>query len=73
MALKPYNFKGLENTSRIKEGKLYKYFYGSTQNYNTVKQLETEAKAKGYASCFIVAFKNGVKVPLSEVLKSTSN
>lgn len=73
LALKPYNFKGLDAISRIKEGKLYKYYNGSTQNYTTAQQLEAQAKAKGYDSCFIVAFKNETKVPLSEVLKSTTN
>ncbi len=70
---KPYNFKGLETITRHSEGNLYKYFYGSTSNYNTAKLLEEDAKAKGYSSCFIVAFKNGKKQALDEVLKSDSN
>ncbi|WNH10119.1 N-acetylmuramoyl-L-alanine amidase family protein [Thalassobellus suaedae] len=68
-----YNFKGLSNISRVKEGSLYKYFYGSTSNYNETKKLADDAKNKGYATCFIVAFKDDKKVSLTDALKTTSN
>jgi len=70
---KPYNFKGLKNITREKEGGLFKYFYGNTSNYNIVKALEEEAINKGYKSCFIVAFKDTKKISLSEALKTTAN
>ncbi|PKQ43999.1 N-acetylmuramoyl-L-alanine amidase family protein [Confluentibacter flavum] len=70
---KPYNFKGLEAVSKIKEDGLYKYFYGLTSDYNVIRKLEDEAKSKGYTSCFIVAFKQGKKIPLSDALKTTAN
>jgi len=70
---KPYNFKGLDGVTKANENGLYKYYYGLTSDYNVIKTLEGEAKSKGYSSCFIVAFKNGEKIPLSEALKSTAN
>ncbi|MDO7171255.1 N-acetylmuramoyl-L-alanine amidase [Mariniflexile sp. AS56] len=70
---KPNNFKGLKNVTREKEGGLFKYFYGNTSNYNSVKTLEEEAIKKGYKSCFIVAFKDSKKISLSEALKTTAN
>ncbi|APY12592.1 N-acetylmuramoyl-L-alanine amidase [Seonamhaeicola sp. S2-3] len=70
---KPYNFKGLNEITRLKEGSLYKYYYGSTTNYETTKQLEEEARSKGYSSSFVVAFKNGKKIPLTEALKTIAN
>lgn len=70
---KPYNFKGLEYVTKLKEGSLYKYFYGNSSNYETAKTLEQQAKTKGYQSCFIVAFKEGKKIALSVALKSTTN
>ncbi|RED49531.1 N-acetylmuramoyl-L-alanine amidase family protein [Seonamhaeicola aphaedonensis] len=70
---KPYNFKGLNNISSIREGSLFKYFYGNTSNYEATKQLEEEAKKKGYKSCFVVAFKDGKKIPLIDALKTISN
>lgn len=69
---KPYNFKGLEGISREQEGSLYRYFYGNTSNYDQAKQLEDTAKKK-YKSCFIVAYKDGKRIELSEALKSISN
>ena len=73
LALRPYNFKGLDNITKEEEGKLYRYFYGETSDYDNIVVLQNEAKQKGYSSCFIVAYKNGKKVPLSEVIKSTAN
>jgi N-acetylmuramoyl-L-alanine amidase len=69
---KSYNFKGLEDISREQEANLYKYFYGNTSDYNEAKRLEDNAKKK-YKSCFIVAYKDGKRIELSEALKSTSN
>ncbi|WOD43499.1 N-acetylmuramoyl-L-alanine amidase family protein [Hwangdonia lutea] len=70
---KPYNFKGLNNISRTKENNLYKYFYGETSNYNTIKKLEEEAKTAGFKTGYIVAFKDGEKISLTEALKTTAN
>lgn len=68
---KPYNFNGLDDLSREKEGKLYKYFYGYTSDYNKIKQLQSEAQKKGYPECFIVAFKLGKRIDLNDALKTT--
>lgn len=70
---KPNNFKGLKNIEREKEDGLFKYFYGNTTNYNTVKLLEEEAVKKGYKSCFIVAYKDGKKISLTEAIKTAAN
>ncbi|KJD33031.1 N-acetylmuramoyl-L-alanine amidase [Tamlana nanhaiensis] len=70
---KPYNFNGLNNISRVKEGNLYKYFYGNTSNYEESKVLEEQARKKGYGSCFVVAFKDGEKIDLAKALKSQAN
>jgi N-acetylmuramoyl-L-alanine amidase len=65
----PSNFKGLSNISIASEGALYKYMYGDTSNYDEAKRLLAEAKAKGYAQAFLIAFKNGRKVSVQEALK----
>lgn len=70
---KAYNFKGLEGITRVKEGNLYKYFYGNTSDYNETKKLENDAIKKGYKSCFIVAFKEDKKISLTDALKTTAN
>jgi len=68
---KSYNFRGLKNVERVKVGKLYKYYVGKTSNLNEVEQLLKLAKSKGYPSAFIVAFENGKKVLLEQLLKKS--
>ena len=65
----PQNFKGLTNISKDKSTSVIKYFYGATSNYSESKQLLEEAKAKGYTSAFVVAFKDGKKISVQEALK----
>ena len=62
LPLKKYNFKGLNNLSKVKENGLFKYFYGSTSDIKEAEKLMKIAKRKGYKSAFIVSFKNGLKV-----------
>ncbi|SDX48851.1 N-acetylmuramoyl-L-alanine amidase [Lutibacter oricola] len=71
LATKAYNFKGLKNIERVKVSKLYKYYLGSTSSYSEIKKLHQLAKSKGYNSSFIVAFKNGKKVPVTSVVKKS--
>jgi N-acetylmuramoyl-L-alanine amidase len=66
----PENFKGLKEVTRNEEDGLFKYYYGDTSDYNKIQLMKAFAQEKGYTSCYIVAFKNGEKLKLSEVLKS---
>lgn len=70
---KPSNFKGLNEVKRNKEDGLYKYYYGTTSDYNKIQVMKSFAQQKGYNSAYIVAFKNGKKVNVPEVLKSKAN
>lgn len=67
---KPYNFKGLNNVDRTREGKLYKYYYGETSDYLKVQQLHRDAIKKGYRGSYIVAFRNEQKITVNDALKS---
>jgi len=67
---KSYNFKGLKNISRNKENGLYKYYYGETSDYNKIQLMKKFAREKGYSTCYIVAFRDGKKEKLSDILKS---
>ena len=68
IATKAYNFKGLLTITREKSGRVFKYFYGETSDFTEIKRKRQEAKDKGYTSSFVVAFKDGKKVSVSEVL-----
>lgn len=64
----PYNFKGLKGVERERVGAHHKYYYGKTSDYIKVKALQQEAKKKGFGSAFIVAFRNGEKISVSQAL-----
>ena len=70
LATKPYNFNGLNNISRTKLKKIYRYFYGNTSSYDLAVELKNEAVAKGYNSAYVVAYKNGKKIAVKTALKS---
>ena len=63
------NFKGLNTISVEQVGSVYKYFYGAEDSYEKAQNKLSEAKAKGYESAFIVAYKYGVKINLSDAIK----
>ncbi len=66
----PENFHNLSNISVTNDGgTLYKYMYGSTSNYEVAKQNLEEARAKGYTSAYIIAFKDGRKITVQEALR----
>jgi len=66
----PSNFKGLNNVSvNTDNGKLYKYTYGETSDYNTAKKNLEEAKSKGFESAYLIAFKDGKKISVQDALK----
>lgn len=69
LELIPRNFNGLRNISVVYGSGVYKYMYGETADYDEAKKQLSEAKEKGYSSAFLIAFKNGEKVAIQDVLK----
>ena len=65
----PKNFKGLSPISREQDGKLYKYFYAEETDFEQIKKRLEEAKKKGFSSAYVVAYKEGLKISVSEALK----
>ena len=59
LELKSYNFKGLKDLSVVKEGRLYRYFYGNSYDYDKILENKKQAISKGYRKSFVVTFKNG--------------
>ncbi len=71
--LKPENFNGLEGVDLYEAGGLYRYTYGSEKNIGNANNLQLELKDKGFKDAFIVAFKDGVRIPISEAIKLQQN
>lgn len=69
LPLRSEDFGGLSALSKEPYKNMYRYFYGNTHSYFQAKLFKTNADAKGYTSSFIVAYKEGVRIPLSEALK----
>ncbi len=67
---KAYNFKGLSPISKEKYKDFYRYLYGSTSDYKKAKQLQKKAAETGYESSYIVAYKDGVKIPINQAIKA---
>jgi N-acetylmuramoyl-L-alanine amidase len=73
LKVKSSNFRGLTDVSREKVGRIFKYFIGKTSDYTKAKGLQNKAKSTGYPDAYIVAYKDGNRIDLSEALKSASN
>ncbi|MBL4656498.1 MAG: OmpA family protein [Flavobacteriales bacterium] len=68
--LTPVNFKGLENVEEYKHAGLFKYVVGSSDRYDYASAvLLTQIKKQGYKGAFIVAFKNGKRIPVTDEMK----
>jgi N-acetylmuramoyl-L-alanine amidase len=69
LAAEGYNFKGLTPISREKSGKMYRYFYQTALTYEEAQQHLKMAQSKGYTNAFVVAYKSGKKIAISEALR----
>ena len=69
IALTGSNFNGLNELSKEPYKNMFRYMYGSASTYEGAKKLKGEADAKGYTTSYIVAYKNGVRVPITAALK----
>ncbi|MGB0260671.1 MAG: N-acetylmuramoyl-L-alanine amidase [Flavobacteriaceae bacterium] len=63
------NFKGLNPIYRLQKGSIYRYYFGNTSGYQQALSLRDQARKKGYKDCFVVAFENGVQIPLTNEMK----
>lgn len=65
----PKNFRGLRGVYKEENDKLFRYYYGKTDRFKDAEKSLKFVRRKGYKSAFIVAFKGGVKISLTEALK----
>src|SRR5690606_17465602 len=67
IALEGRNFKGLDVLSRERYKNLYRYMDGRASSLEGARELRAHADAKGYTTSYIVAYRDGVRVPLNKV------
>ncbi|MEL6306282.1 MAG: N-acetylmuramoyl-L-alanine amidase, partial [Bacteroidota bacterium] len=67
--LKPENFNGLNQLSKEPFKNLFRYMYGNATSYDMARQLQAEASTKGYTSAYIVAYRNGTRIPVTNAMK----
>jgi N-acetylmuramoyl-L-alanine amidase len=65
-------FKGFDNIGEYFTDGLYKYTVGKSPNIKEIKKIQKEVK-KEFPDAFIVAFKNGNKIPVDQAIKESKN
>lgn len=66
-------FKGLSPVSYYKENGIYKYTYCESTNYNQVLREKRSKVDPKFKDAFIIAFKNGEKMNVSQAIKEFKN
>jgi len=62
-------FNGLNKISKEPINNLFRYLYGETDTYMGAKLLKSNADMKGFTTSYIVAYKEGKRIPLRDALK----
>jgi len=62
-------FKDLKNVWEYEDGGLYKYTVGNKRDLRSTSVLQLELREKGFSDAFVVAFKNGKRIPVREALR----
>jgi len=69
LPLNSSEFNGLNKISKEPVNDLYRYLYGETDTYMGAKLLKSNADMKGFTTSYIVAYKEGKRIPLQDALK----
>lgn len=72
IALRASNFGGLNKLSKERFNEYHRYMYGNTDSFTQAKLLKSNADTKGYPTSYIVAYKDGVRIPTPEAIKLVS-
>jgi hypothetical protein len=62
-------FNGLKNIWEYKDSDLYKYAVGNHKDLKSASALQSELQRKGFSGAFVVAFKNGKRIPVRKAKK----
>lgn len=69
VAVTAKNFKDLNNISKEAFNNIFRYMYGETESIDYANRLKNDAVLKGYKDAYVVAYKNGIRIPIEEALK----
>ena len=69
LAINSQKFKGIKNVWEYNDGGLYKYTVGNEKDLKSASVLQAELRSKGFVGAFVVAFKNGRRIPVREAIK----
>lgn len=72
IAEKTFKSQGITDVSHYKEKKMYAYMSGNFTKPEEATKLQAKLRKKGYPDAFVVAFKDGKKIPYSEAVKLLS-
>jgi hypothetical protein len=65
--LDPANFKSLKGVHKYFEDGMFKYTFGKKDNIENAQKLKLQLRNMGYKDAFIVAFKGGKRISISEI------
>ena len=73
VALKPENFKGLENVQEQKLDGMYKYTIGEETEFESAVAIQREVRSSSYKDAFIIAMFDGKRISLQEAFDKLKN
>jgi N-acetylmuramoyl-L-alanine amidase len=62
-------FNGLKNIWEYKDSGLYKYTVGNEKDLKSAFVLQSDLRRKGFVGAFVIAFKNGKRIPVRKARK----
>jgi hypothetical protein len=68
LATNSAQFKGLKNIWEYKDSGLYKYTVGNQKDLKSASELQSEFLRKGFVGAFVVAFRNGKRIPIKKAI-----
>lgn len=64
------NYIQIKDVTFYKVGQIYKYTAGQFQTFEEATQRQMELRDIGFKDCFVVAFKDGIRMDITEAKKS---
>lgn len=68
LATNSLQFKGLKKVWEYRDGGLYKYTVGNIKDFKSAFVLQSEFRKKGFVEAFVVAFRNGKRIPVKKAM-----